>query len=50
MPPIQESTEERLNLIFMCNQDEFFVEPKEVEQDIILEVSTTVEIFKVDKS
>ena len=36
----------------MCNQDEFFMEPKEVEKDIALEeVSTTAEIFKeVDKS
>jgi len=53
MPPIQESTEEeKPNLMLMCNLDKFFVEPKEVEQDIALEeVSTIVEIpEEVDKS
>jgi len=37
MPPILSSKEEKLQLMHAYTQGEFFVEPKEVEQDIALE-------------
>ena len=41
--PITSSKEEKLKLMLVYNQDEFFVEPKEVEQNLVLEeVSPTV--------
>ena len=47
MPPIPSSKEENLKLMPVCNQGEFFVEPKKVEQSIALEeVSPTDEIFE----
>jgi len=52
MPPIPSSKEEKSQLMPIDNQSEFFMEPKEVAEGIILEeVSITVEISeKVDKS
>jgi len=45
MPPIPSSKEEKSNFMPVCNQGEFFVEPKEIKQGITLEgVSPTVEI------
>jgi len=42
---IPSSKEEKPQLMYVYNQDEFFVEPKEVEQDIALEeVFITAEI------
>ena len=51
MPPISISKEEKLTFMLICNQGEFFMELKEVEQIIILEEAfTTVEISnEVDK-
>ena len=52
MSPIPSSKEEKPQLVLVCNQGEFFVEPKEIKQGVTLEeVSTTIEIpKKVDKS
>jgi len=52
IPPIPNSKEEKLQLLPIRNQGEFFVEPKEIKQGVVLEeVSTTAEIFEeVDES
>jgi len=51
MPPIPSLKEEKLTFMSICNQGEFFVEPKELKQGVALEeVFTTAEIPKeVDK-
>jgi len=52
IPYIPSPKEEPPKLIPVCNQDEFFVEPKKIKQNLVLEeVSPTAEIPKeVDKS
>ena len=51
MPPIPSSKEEKPQLMLVCNQDEFFVQPKKIKQNLVLEVSTTAKISeKIDKS
>ena len=52
IPPIPNSKEEKLQLLPIRNQGEFFVEPKEIKQGVTVEeVLTTNEIpEEVDKS
>ena len=52
IPPIPSLKEEPPKLMPVCNQDEFFMEPKEIKQRLVLEeVFPTAEIpEKVDKS
>ena len=51
LPAPKSKKEEEPQLTSVCNQGEFFVEPKEVKQDIILkEISPNAEVLKeVDK-
>ena len=50
IPPIPKSTEEeKPKFIFICNQDEFLVESKEIKKSpalVVKEVSPTAEIFE----
>jgi len=47
MPLIPSPKEEKSNFMSICNQGEFFIEPKDIKQGIALkEVSLTAEIFE----
>jgi len=52
MPPIPSPKEEQPKLMLVCNQNEFFMEPKKIKQSLTLEeVSTIAEIpEEVEKS